>query len=173
MPSDTIYGLSARALDEQAVERLHRLKSREANKPFIILVADSQQAEILGIPKQELAPAFKYWPAALSIICRDERAPAWLQRGTKSLAVRLPDSKKLRDLIKKVGPIISTSANISGEPPMTNCKEAVEVFGDALDFYVDVGEIRYHKPSTLVKFTNSGAEIIRQGAVTIEEGENK
>lgn len=172
MPSDTIYGLSARALDEQAVERIHKIKLRDEGKPFIVLISNVEQLDNLGLDSsvgRELAQS--YWPGALTIVFPALSTPAWLTKGLSSLAVRLPDDKNLTGLIERVGPIVSTSANESAQPVITNVRQAQETFGKILDFYVDAGRLDLNQPSTIVKPTPDGLQILRQGTVIIKEGE--
>lgn len=163
MPSDTVYGLSACALDEAAVERIYAIKQRDDNKPCIILLSDLSQASSIGIDSASLQAAAKYWPAALTFIAPADSSPEYLHRGLKSLAVRIPDNEDLRGIIASTGPIVSTSANIQDEPIAHTPSHAIEIFGDQLDFYVDVGELS-GEPSTIVKFEKNKLIILRQGA---------
>ena len=166
MPADTVYGLSCSALDESAVNRIYRIKYRLEGKPFIILVSDIDQLKLLKIDPREVEPIKQYWPGGLTYICSAPKTPEWLQRGTKTLAVRLPNHKELKQLIKLVGPIVSTSANLYARKPATSMAEAVKYFGDKLDFYVDVGKID-GLPSTIVRLKSGKLEVLRKGAVKI------
>lgn len=166
LPTDTIYGLSCRALDRGAVERIRRLKDRGAQKPFIVLISDIKMLDLLSISKEKAGPAKKYWPARLSVVL-PSLAQEFLTQGTSSLAVRVPDYKELRELIEKVGPIVSTSANIEGGEPARTVEEAKKLFGDQLDFYVDVGELD-NPPSTLAVVEGGRLKAVRPGAVKID-----
>jgi L-threonylcarbamoyladenylate synthase len=167
IPSDTVYGLSASALNKKAVEKIYELKGRDNIKPCIVLVADSGQAVKLGISEKALQPVQNLWPAALTLVCRAETAPEYLHRGTKTLAVRMPDSKALRDLIAITGPIVSTSANLQGDTPAKSVKQAQKYFGDQLDFYVDGGKLE-GESSTLIKIENGKLKVFRKGANEIK-----
>jgi L-threonylcarbamoyladenylate synthase len=167
MPSDTIYGLSGRALHEQAVGRIYRLKQRDYDKPLIVLIATISQLNELNIDIRQTKTVDKYWPGQLTLICDAPKTHAWLHRGTNTLAVRLTGHKTLRELIEKVGPIVSTSTNIQGGTPAGSVDEAQAYFGDKLDFYVDAGDLSGHQPSTLVRSVNGKLEVIRDGAVKI------
>lgn len=171
MPSDTIYGLSARALDEAAVEKVHKLKKRDAGKPCIVLISKAAQLKDLGVIAPAESVTKKYWPGALSIECDATRAPDWLHRGTKAFAVRLPDYPELQELINKVGPIVSTSANLQGESPINDAATAKKQFGEALGFYVDVGKREGRAASTLIVIKHDKIQIVRPGAVKINEEE--
>ena len=166
MPTDTIYGLSAMALDKAAVERIHKLKQRDSHKPLIVLISDIQMLNVLSISPAQAKPVKKYWPGALSLEFQAGGSPRWLNRGGKTFAIRLPDYPKLRQLIRQVGPIVSTSANLQGEEPIESVAQAQKVFGNRLDFYVDAGKL-HNPPSTLVVVRNGNLEVVRQGAVKI------
>lgn len=165
LPTDTIYGLSATALNKNTVKKVHDLKNRD-KKPFIILISHMNQLPDLGIDLMAAGEIRKHWPGPLSVVFESSKVPEWLQMGTKSLAVRLPDNKNLSDLIAKTGPIVSTSANLQGHEPAKNVEEAQKYFGNKLDFYVDTGELK-GQSSTLVKIENGRLKVLRQGAYKI------
>lgn len=168
MPSDTIYGLSCRALNESAVKRLHKLKVRDKNKPFVILISNYEMFDLLGVRYNKVITTVgKYWPGALTVIFPAPAAPGWLQLGTGSLAVRLPADNALRNLIEETGPIISTSANPEGKSPTSSVAEAKKYFGEQLDFYVDAGVIS-GRSSTLVKVENEKLVVVRQGRLEVD-----
>jgi L-threonylcarbamoyladenylate synthase len=171
LPTDTIYGLSCRALDERAVERLHKLKERDSNKPFIVLISDIKMLDLLSISKEQASVIKKYWPGALSLEFQTPSAPKWLHRGLYHFAIRMPDYPELRKLIDQVGPIVSTSANLQGEPPFNSVDKARQVFGGKLDFYVDVGELN-NPASTLAVIKDGLLVVERQGAVKINSEED-
>lgn len=168
IPTDTIYGLSARALDESAVEKIYKLKKRDQDKPFIVLISDSSQLLQLGIEPSEVEPAKPYWPGSLTLVCQAPAAPAWLHRGGKTLAVRLPDREDLRHLIKAVGPIVSTSANKKVEPVANSVDQAQQIFGQQLDFYVDGGDLANRQPSTVARANDGKLVVLRPGTVNIK-----
>lgn len=155
MPSDTIYGLSCRALDEDAVERVHRLKKRSSGKPLIVLISDIEQLSKLNIDPGQAGIIKDYWPGKISLEFNAPKSPVWLHRETKKFAIRLPAHKELRELIEEVGPIVSTSANVQSGQPALSLAEAVQYFGEKLDFYVDV-EVLKSEPSTIVVVKNGG-----------------
>ncbi len=163
MPSDTVYGLSARALDKVAVEKIYHLKQRDDGKPCIVLLSSVDQATQLMIDPKDLEPVATYWPAPLTLIAPAENSPEYLHRGLESLAVRVPDSEDLRGLIAITGPLVSTSANIQDQPIARTPQQAQEVFGDYLDFYIDAGELS-GEPSTVLKFADGRLQIVRPGA---------
>ncbi|MEK7561814.1 MAG: L-threonylcarbamoyladenylate synthase [Patescibacteria group bacterium] len=167
MPSDTIYGLSCRALDKTAVERVHKLKSRNSDKPCVVLISDIRQLSDLKVDQSQADTVADYWPGKISLEFDARRAPAWLHRGTGHFAIRLPDYLLLRELIRQVGPILSTSANPKGTKPANSVAAAWTYFGEGLDFYIDAGKINT-EPSTIVVIKDGKLEVDRLGAVKID-----
>ena len=167
LPTDTVYGLVARAADQIAVERLYHLKHRE-NKPGTIIAASIDQLVALGIKKRYLSAVSQYWPGAVSVVipCGPELAYLHLAKG--SLAVRIPDLPALRKLLEITGPLATTSANQPGAPTATTVAEAHAYFGNQVDFYIDGGDLRQHQPSTVIRVVDDAIEVLRAGAVTIE-----
>jgi L-threonylcarbamoyladenylate synthase len=173
IPTDTIYGLVARAADAAAVERLYGLKKRES-KPGTIIAANIDQLVELGIKRRYLTAVEQFWPGAVSVIipCTDEDL-AYLHRGKMSLAVRLPDDKELAALLEKTGALLTSSANITGEPPAMTIEAAHGYFTGNVDFYVDGGDLSDREPSTIVRIVDDAVEILRQGAVKIDSAGRK
>jgi L-threonylcarbamoyladenylate synthase len=168
MPSDTIYGLSCSALNEEAVQRLRKLKGRGDSKRMIVLVSDISQFNSLNVDAKQTQAIKRYWPGHLTLICKAPDAPLWLNRGEGEFGIRQPGSKTLRNLIAQTGPLISTSANLEGGSAAQSQKEAHQIFGEKLDFYVDAGKIA-GPPSTVVEEISGKLKIIRQGAVIINK----
>lgn len=150
MPTDTIYGLHAMATDERALARIAAMKERDAEKRFIVLAADAAQVERLGC----VVPAVLHdiWPGPLTAV---------LPQGGTTVAARVPDVAWLRKLLERTGPLASTSANRSGEPPITEPKHLARDLQDALDGLVDGGP-RNGEPSTIVDFTADEPRFIRE-----------
>jgi L-threonylcarbamoyladenylate synthase len=169
LPTDTVYGLSAQALNKNAVEKVHKLKDRSEHKPFIILISNLEMLDLLSITQIPIAMVNKYWPGPLSVIMDAPEAPAWLSLGSQSLAIRLPAHKQLLALIDQVGPLVSTSANIENQPVVRSVSEAEDIFGDQLDFYVDQGPASEANPSTIVKFNKNKLEVLRHGDIKIND----
>ena len=165
MPSDTVYGIFACATNTSAVERIYSIKKRDLNKPFIVLISDISDLELFGIEVSGYQSKFvnKYWPGPLSMIfdCKNPEFE-YLHRGTNSLAIRMPKDDWLLNILRETGPLVAPSANLQDVPTVKNIGEAVEIFGDLVDFYVDGGEI-IGVPSTLVKFNGDKLQILRLG----------
>lgn len=167
IPTDTVYGLVAKAGKQRAVERLYTIKERE-HKAGTTIGASIHQFQNLGFPYAPLATANHYWPASLSVVIDATNIPAYLKADRDALPVRIPDSDELLRLLEQTGPLMTTSANHPGEPTATNIKAAMDYFGDSVDFYVDAGDLGDRPPSTIIGFDANGKIIVhRQGAVEI------
>lgn len=172
IPTDTVYGVVARAADQSAVARLYQLKHRE-NKPGTLIAASIDQLAELGIKRRYLTAVEQWWPGAISVVipCGDELD--YLHQGKRSLAVRLPDNDSLHKLLETTGPLLTSSANQPEEPPANTVAEAQAYFGDKVDFYEDGGDLSGRQPSTVVRIIDDAIEILRPGAVQIDENGRK
>lgn len=148
---------------------MYAIKHRE-HKPGTLIAASIEQLVALGLKQRYLTPVARFWPGAVSVIipCADD-ALAYLHQGVQSLAVRIPADERLLDLLGQTGPLITSSANQPGEPPATTISEAKASFGDAVDFYADAGDLSGRAPSTVVRVVDDALEVLRQGAVHINE----
>lgn len=163
MPTDTIYGLHALATSSTAIARIAALKKREEGKPFVVLGASMSQFEAIGIefPDRTRRILDELWPGPLTSIVPLNKTIA-ASRGAKSLAVRVPDLQWLRELLALTGPLASTSANLSGEPPISAPEDASRELHDRLDAIVHAGR-REGKPSSIVDFTGDEPRFVREG----------
>jgi L-threonylcarbamoyladenylate synthase len=146
---------------------LYALKHRE-HKPGTVVAASIDQLVELGLKKRYLKAVEQYWPGPVSVIV-PSGAPKtnYLRLGADGLAVRIVADGKLAKLLKETGPLMTSSANQPGEKPADTIEEAEMYFGRQLDFYVDGGNLRNRKPSTLIRVIDDAVEVLREGAVTI------
>lgn len=163
MPTDTTYGIVASALDEKAVHEVYRLRKRDLNKPFIILISDRTELRKFGVgltPAQEKILA-KVWPGSVSVVlpCADDTF-SYLHRGGKTLAFRVPAKRELRALLRSTGPLVVPSANPQGHPVAKTIPEARAYFGHHVNFYQDGGTVTA-APSKLIDITDGTEKIIR------------
>jgi L-threonylcarbamoyladenylate synthase len=171
IPTDTLYGVVARANDQTAVARLYELKKREA-KPGTLIAANIDQLEELGLKRRYLKAVEQYWPGAVSVVipCADPSLK-YLHQGKMSLAVRIPDDKDLQKLLEKTGALLTSSANHPGEKPAETIDEAKHYFGNEVDGYEDGGDLSGRQPSTVIRIVDDAIEILREGAVIIHENQ--
>jgi len=169
LPTDTIYGLSCDAFNRSAVERIFDIKDRGTHFALVVLVGDQSQLELLGIQpsERELDLIQKYWPGPLTIAFKTNRPDLeHIHRGLDSITVRMPAHAELLQLLTKTGPLISTSANISGQPPAHAVAEAMQYFGDKVQAYYSAG-ILPGSPSTIVRLDGEKVTILRQGTLRL------
>lgn len=158
--TDTLYGIVARVGDQAAVERVYAVKRRNPTKPPISLISSIHQL-FDHHDEQTIELVNQFWPGANTIILPSTNGPEWLMRGTASVSYRLPDHPALRALIDSVGPIIAPSANPEGEEPAMSIDQATAYFGEAVDFYVDGGEVQDATPSKLYRLNGQEFERLR------------
>lgn len=165
--TDTLYGLVADARNEKSINRIYKIKKRDPSKPFIVLVADITQIKSFGVDISEGLEKVlsKYWPGKVSIILpvnSDLVNTYYLHRGTECLAFRIPAHDGLRALLVDVGPLVAPSANIEGNEPAKNIQQAIDYFGENVDYYMEGEDLTHAKPSTIVKISHgTEVEVIR------------
>lgn len=164
LPTDTVYGLVTIAADTAAVERFYALKSRE-KKPGTLIAASTDQLLALGAPASEVEKVARYWPNPLSAVL-SVPGKDYLTQGVGTLAMRVVAPAHIRELLVQTGPLITSSANQPGQPPATNLQEAIDYFGDSVDFYIDGGTVTA-EPSTIVRPTANGVEVLRHGSIAL------
>ncbi len=167
IPTDTVYGVTARAADQAAVARLYKLKHREG-KPGTIIAASIDQLVELGIKYRYLKAVEQFWPGAVSVVVPCGPELEYLHLGKQSLAVRIPNRPELLALLEQTGPLLTSSANHPGEALATTLTEARHYFKDQVDFYVDGGDLSNHQPSTIIRIVDDAIEVLRPGAVIID-----
>lgn len=171
LPTDTVYGLVCRAADEAAVGRLYGLKKRE-NKPGTLVAASLEQLIELGIKARYLKAVEHFWPGAVSVVIPSHDL-GYIHLGSGGIAVRVIANANFLQLVKKTGPLLTTSANPPGQPPANTISEARNYFGDQVDFYMDGGDLSDREPSTLIRIVDDAVEVLREGAVKIDESTGK
>lgn len=169
LPTDTLYGLVADAFSEAAVERVYRLKQRSRNKPTIVLISSVDDLEDFEVELTEKHEQLleELWPGKVSIIlpCPHDEF-SHIHRGKDTIAFRQPAKDDLREVLRKVGPLVAPSANPAGKEPAYTVEQAKHYFGGEVDFYIDQGELK-SKPSTLIKVEGEEVEVLREGAVEL------
>ncbi|MBN9398114.1 hypothetical protein BGO18_01960 [Candidatus Saccharibacteria bacterium 47-87] len=164
IPTDTVYGVVARAADPEAVAKLYALKNRHA-KPGTLIAASIDQLVALGFKRRYVTAVEQFWPGAVSVIIPCAHLE-YLHQGVGSLAVRIPDDPWLIELLSQTGPLQTSSANQPGEPPATTVQEAKDYFGDEVAWYEDGGVVD-RPSSTVIQVIDDAIEVVRQGAVKL------
>jgi tRNA threonylcarbamoyl adenosine modification protein (Sua5/YciO/YrdC/YwlC family) len=172
LPTDTVYGIGANALDAAAVQRLLDAKERGRDMPSPVLIAEPSLLEALaadvGSEVQALADAF--WPGALTLIVRSQHALR-MDLGDRgdTIAVRVPDHDFTRSLLRRTGPLAVSSANVTGRDAALTIDDARDQLGDRISVYLDAGECSGPVPSTIIDVTRGGAIVLRDGRLTPDQ----
>ena len=165
IPTETYYALAADPRSDVGVARIFRIKGRDDGKPLLALFSEATQLAELGVSADSAAlPGFlRIWPAPLTVVLPLE-TPIAASRGAGALAVRMPAAPDVVRLLSAVGPLTGTSANRSGQPPISDPDELAKTLGPALDLLVDGGKTPGGAPSTIVDATVDPPRVLRDGA---------
>ncbi|MCI6955738.1 MAG: L-threonylcarbamoyladenylate synthase [Candidatus Faecousia sp.] len=173
IPTETVYGLGADGLNEEAVAKIFQAKGRPQDNPLILHVAEAGDMEKFchSIPKAAYLLAEAFWPGPLTMVlpARDI-VPKRTTAGLSTVAVRCPDSDVTREIIRLSGvPIAAPSANISGKPSTTTAQHVLHDHDGKIAAVVDGGPCRVGVESTIVDLTEERPRLLRPGGVTPEE----
>lgn len=169
LPTDTVYGIGANPLSDEAVGLLYELKERPEHRPVGLLASSLDQAsrvgEIDGIAREL---ALRHWPGALTLVVVPKVVLAdWVGDSQRlTVGLRVPDHPAALELLAAVGPLAVTSANISGGPEAMDATEARAVFGDRVAVYLE-GAAGNGVASTVVDATTARLVVLRQGPVRL------
>ncbi len=169
LPTDTIYGFHSRFDSEKCIDRLNKIKNRDGNKKYLILIDDYSFFEKFEIELKDNIKSLLevYWPGQLTLLFKgNEKFPPWCMSSEGKIGVRMPGLPLLREIIRECGvPLISTSVNKGGELPLTNIEEIILKFGGFVDFVVDFGNLEVTSPSTVLDVSSDDFKVIREGVV--------
>jgi len=170
IPTETVYGLAANALDEQAVAGIYRAKGRPAGNPLIVHVDDTEMARTLAAdwPVAAATLADHFWPGPLTLVVpRGRRIPSIVSGGGETVGLRCPDHRLARRLIAKAGvPLAAPSANRSEAVSPTTAQHVLAGLGNRIDLILDGGSCARGIESTVVDCTTSPPRVLRPGPLS-------
>lgn len=173
IPTETVYGLAANALDENAVKKIYIAKGRPSDNPLIVHISDISELPslVLEIPEKVKIMAEKFWPGPLTMIMKkSDIIPNTTSGGLDTVAVRMPQSEYARAIIKECGvPLAAPSANLSGSPSPTNAKYVYDDMNGRIPLIIDGGKSKIGVESTVITFATDIPTLLRPGGVTVEE----
>ncbi|AXK89528.1 threonylcarbamoyl-AMP synthase [Nocardia farcinica] len=172
MPTDTLYGLAADAFDSTAVAELLAAKRRGRDMPVPVLVGSWNTIDglVFSVRPQARDLIRAFWPGGLSLVVQQAPSLAWDLGDTRgTVMLRMPLHPVALDLLRDVGPLAVSSANVSGQPPATTAAEAREQLGSLVSVYLDGGPAAHAVASTIVDLTADRPRILREGAVSAAE----
>ena len=171
-PTETVYGLGANALDEEAAKKTYAAKGRPSDNPLIVHIAELQAMEkiAVNIPSELYALAEKFWPGPLTMIFeKSEQVPYGTTGGLDTVAVRMPSDPIAKELILAAGGFVSApSANTSGRPSPTTAEHVREDLDGKIEMILDGGSVDIGLESTILDMTVEPPMILRPGAITAD-----
>ena len=171
-PTETVYGLGADGLNEEAAEKIYAAKGRPSDNPLIIHITDMESLKKIAknIPETAVRIAEKYWPGPLTMIFeKTDAVPYGTTGGLDTVAVRMPCDETAAAVIRAGGGFIAApSANTSGRPSPTEAQHVKEDLEGRIDMIVDSGPVDIGVESTILDMTTVPPMILRPGAVTKE-----
>lgn len=173
LPTDTVYGIGCDAFSAFAVNALLEAKGRGRQSPPPVLIPslDTLRALTANPPQVAFTLAEKFWPGALTLILRAQPSLSWDLGETRgTVALRMPNNELALALLKEVGPLAVSSANLTGEPAAENINDAEQYFGTKVGVYLDGGDSPSSKPSTILDLTEDGkVKLVRLGVLSLAQ----
>lgn len=171
-PTETVYGLGANALDEEAAKKTYAAKGRPSDNPLIVHIADLQALDEIteNVPPETEELAFHFWPGPLTMIFeKSDIVPLGTTGGLGTVAVRMPSDLIARELILAAGGYVSApSANTSGRPSPTTAQHVAEDLDGKIEMILDGGSVDIGLESTILDMTVTPPMILRPGAITAD-----
>jgi tRNA threonylcarbamoyl adenosine modification protein (Sua5/YciO/YrdC/YwlC family) len=171
LPTDTVYGIGADAFDASAVAALLAAKGRGRDMPVPVLVGSWNTIDglVYTVPHTARELIRAYWPGALSLVVRQAPSLQWdLGDAGGTVMLRMPLHPVAIDVLREVGPMAVSSANISGRPPAVTVDQARNQLAELVEVYLDGGPAEQQTASTIVDLTGAAPKILRQGPVAAE-----
>ena len=173
IPTETVYGLGANGLDEDAVAKIFQVKGRPQDNPLILHICGAEQIALFchDVPDVAYTLAEKFWPGPLTMVlpARD-LVPRRTTAGLATVAVRCPENDVTREIISLAGvPVAAPSANLSGKPSTTTAAHVLHDHDGKIEAVVDGGPSRVGLESTIVDLTGDRPRLLRPGGVTPEQ----
>ena len=168
LPTETVYGIFAKALNQEAVNYIYELKRRPRDKALNLNVADEEIVRFYSKSQPSYLSKLihSFLPGPLTIILQaNEKVPAWINSGMATVGFRIPAHPKTLELIRKYGPLVGPSANLSGHASGTKYEAIVKEFGQLVPGFED-DTFLTGQDSTILDISGINARILRQGAIT-------
>lgn len=171
-PTDTVYGVAANALNEDAIKKLFDLKGRNDNKPICVLTSSLDKIKkVAHVKENEEKLINKYMPGALTIILdKKDNVSDILTSNLKTVGVRIPNHEIALSILNKLDyPLATTSANISGQEAAVKMTDLRDYFDSKVDIIIDGGITDLKVSSTIVKIEDDEIKVLREGTLKIDD----
>ena len=173
IPTETVYGLAANALDGTAVSHIFSAKGRPMDNPLIVHISHLSQwgGLVREIPERAMKLAKQFWPGPMTIILpKSPVIPGEVTAGQQTVAVRFPENAVARAVIDAAGvPLAAPSANLSGRPSPTEARHVMADLNGRIDAVLDGGPCRVGVESTVVTLASDPPRLLRPGGITLEQ----
>lgn len=173
LPTETVYGIAANALDEKAVANIFKVKGRPSDNPLIVHVSNLEQVYdlVAEFPEQARRLAKNFWPGPLTIVLpKSDKIPYIVSAGLNTVAVRMPAHPVMAAVIRASGlPLAAPSANLSGKPSPTTAAHCIEDLNGKVDLILDGGDCTVGVESTVITLADDTPRLLRPGMVTLEQ----
>ena len=170
-PTDTVYGLAARAFDEDCIERLYVVKGRKHTKAIALLMSKVEQLDQVAVEINETAwrLAEHFWPGPLTLILNRHPSLPEILSPEPTIGIRVPDHPNALALMDHTGPLAVTSANLSGQDPTSTAKGVLAQLDRRIHLIIDGGQTPGGVPSTVVDCTTPEIKILRPGPLSLHQ----
>lgn len=172
-PTETVYGIGANAIDEEAVRNIYIAKGRASDNPLIAHISDIKKLDdlVLEVGEIERKLIKNFWPGPLTIVFNKKPiVPDIITGGLDTVAVRMPSNEIAHKLIEYSNcPIAAPSANISGKPSGTQIEDIIEELDGKVEYIIDNGKVDIGVESTVIRVVDNVVHILRPGKITPED----
>lgn len=171
-PTETVFGLGVRFSSKEALQSIYDLKQRESSKAVTLMVANPKDIEKYAIVDSTSKKIIEtFMPGEITIILKKQISiDEYFTAGKETIGIRIPNDPFVLELLKQVGPMLVTSANMSGYPDMINDQEVQNVFGNKIPMIVR-GQSKSGIPSTVVDCSREVVKVVRKGNISLKQME--
>ena len=170
-PTDTVYGLGALAHNTRGIEQLYAVKGRQAAKAIPILLSDASELSLVAsrVDFRVIRLAQRFWPGPLTLVVERHASLPEILSPYPTVGVRVPDHPLALALLRRAGPLATTSANLSNQPSATTAGEVLAQLGGRIPLILDAGPTPGGISSTVVDCSSASLQILRQGPVSMQQ----
>lgn len=169
-PTDTVFGIGVLYTSKKAIEKMKKAKGRDADKPFPLMVANAKQLdEVAHVSDRERKIVERFMPGALTLVLkRKDSIKKEYVNGFDTVAIRIPDDPFVLKLLRKVGPMFVTSANLSGQAAGNSHQEVLQQLDNRIAGVVR-GKSLSHVASTIIDCSGEQLKCLREGTISFKE----
>lgn len=170
-PTDTVYGLASIPFDELIVERLFAAKGRNSDRAIAILIGELEDLKLITSDLERIPRllAEHYWPGPLTLVVPGKSTLPDIISPDNTIGVRIPDHPIALALLRQIGPLAVTSANLSGRENTNTANEVMEQLSGRVHLIIDGGRTQGGVPSTVVNCVDPELVVLRAGPITLED----